>query len=187
MKTLKILSMMALLAGSASGFAPAQEKANRPPGGDRFRFLYLAVFEGLIEDGVQKETVQRVLDPDTRWFIINCPICTPVHFAFDVYRSSLSVQSWTTGELPPGHGPGLSKDEAARFASTDVVTRHGALKTLIDRYVERRFARVNMTDKEKDRLRESIKIGMKEGLEQLKGQDRQADFPSSCPSCEGAN
>jgi len=136
---------------------------------------------------VQKETVQRVLDPDTVWFITNCPICDSVRFAFQVYQASWSVQSWVRGDLPPGHGDGLSKDDAARFASKDVVTRHEALKALIDRYVQRRFARVDMNEKEKDRLRESIKIGMKEGLEQLKAQDRQADFPSSCPSCEGAN
>lgn len=187
---MKKIMTLALLAGGAlagAAFPAAQDGQSRTPGGDRFRFLYLAVFEGLVEDGIQKETVAQVVDPDKAWFITNCPICNPVRFAFEVYHASLSLQSWVSGDLPPGHGPGLSKEEAVKFASQDVVTRHNALKALVGRFVERRFTRSQMTEEEKNRLREAIKIGMKEGLAQLKAQERESKFPASCPSCEGAN
>jgi len=44
-----------------------------------------------------------------------------------------------------------------------------------------------MTEQESDRMRVALKIGMEEGLEAMKRTRSEERFPSSCPSCEGAN
>jgi len=113
-----------------------------------------------------------------------------VHAAFRAYSSYARDNGWKSPRkdgLPPWFGDGLPKETVEALKSDDIKTRHGALEKLVDKYVTQRFARLKMTEQESDRMRVALKIGMKEGLEAMKRTRSEERFPSSCPSCEGAN
>lgn len=84
-------------------------------------------------------------------------------------------------ELFDSRGPGLPAALEAQLRAADLPTRKKGLMALVDRYVERRFERVKMTDEQKGRLHRAILEGRKRGAGHLN--PKAGDF---CPSCEGA-
>jgi phosphoglycolate phosphatase-like HAD superfamily hydrolase len=110
--------------------------------------------------------------------------------AFRAYAVYAQDHGWKTDRqdgLPPWFGPGLSKEIQEGLAHADVKKRHAALQSLVEKYVTRRFDNLRMSDERRIRMKESLKEGMGLGLKRLKESGGEAMFPSSCPSCEGAN
>jgi hypothetical protein len=185
----KIALALLALAGGFASFA-LQEREKPVTDAERTRFLFSAIYEGLIEDGAVESAVKPIVDRRDEWFVPKCPICDPVYSAFRAYLGFIRDHGWKserTDGLPDWFGSGLSKETVKDLADPEVKTRHAAFQALVDKYVKRRFASVVMSAERKDRMQESLKIGMKEGIVNLKQSDRADLFPSSCPSCEGAN
>jgi hypothetical protein len=187
------MKLIAIVVAGSLGLAGAlwpQEPPRRVSDNGRARFLFHGIFEGLVEDGVQAEIVERVLARRDEWFVPKCPICNAVHAAFQAYASYARDHGWRsprTDGLPPWFGLGLPADTVEALKSGVVKLRHGALEKLVQRYIAQRFSRLKMTDAEAESMRIALKLGMKEGLGFLKDSGGEELFPSSCPSCEGAN
>jgi hypothetical protein len=170
------------IAIAAAGAFALQERETAPV--DRTRFLFAAVIEGLTEDGFEPQLAGEIGDKARSWFIKSCPICDSVLMAFKAYKAS--CDGWRM-KSEPWNGSRVPKDTMERLRHTDTVTRHKAFEGLISKYVDARFERMKMTPEARDRMRESIKEGMGEGLKMLKSSGSEELFPASCPSCEGAN
>ena len=185
------IAAIAVLAGlGVAGFLRPQEGAGPVSDTDRTRFLFHGVFEGLVDDGAQVDVVARILEKKNEWFVPKCPLCISVHAAFQAYASYGRDNGWKSPRkdgLPPWFGTGFPKETLAALQGDDVKVRHQALEKLVHRYVNQRFGRIQMTQEERARMRESIKEGMGEGLKMLKQAGSEELFPASCPSCEGAN
>ena len=149
---------------------------NGPDEKEVARFLTLAIFDGLWEDGAEADVVKPLAKHDDPIYIYKCPICMPVAHAFDIYASA----------PPPliydGRGPGLPPDVLAQLKAVDLPPRKKGLEALVKRYVDRRFERLKMSDEEKTRLRGLIEKGRKTGMTYKS--PKPGDF---CPSCEGAS
>jgi uncharacterized C2H2 Zn-finger protein len=184
------LAAIAILAGLGAAAFGLQERERPVTNEERTRFLFHAIYEGLIEDGAQLASVKAILDKRNEWFIARCPVCDSVFAAFQAYFMYSENHGWKTDRadgLPDWFGRGWSKETVADLKHPEVKRRHAALKGIVEKYVARRFETVKMTDARRDRMQESLKIGMKEGLGFLKDSGGEDLFPSSCPSCEGAN
>lgn len=187
---MKIIAVCLLAVAGIAGTLWTQEKGGPVSSNERTRFLFHGVLEGLMEDGVQAEVVDRILDRRDDWFVPKCPICISVHAAFRAYSSYARDNGWKSlrkDGLPPWFGSGLPKETVDALKSDDIKTRHGALEKLVEKYVAQRFARLKMTQEETSRMREALATGMKEGQDAMKRTKSEERFPSSCPSCEGAN
>ncbi|HXX93531.1 MAG TPA: hypothetical protein VEN81_07850 [Planctomycetota bacterium] len=153
----------------------AQTPSSRTEGELRSRFLFLAVFEGLWEDGADPGVIQAILQKRWDHFIPKCPICHPVSHAFGLYAKSEDV------ELYPSRGKGLPKELQDGLRSPERKERLTAILKLVERYVSRRFAQTKMSDEERTNMRQWLWMGRKEGLS-MKG----GGFGDFCPSCSGA-
>ena len=142
---------------------------------DRARFLTMAVLEGLWEDGAKPDLIQAIVKDPWSVFVPKCPICMPVRHAFRILAAA------PPPDMYDSRGPGLPAALEAQLRSVDIPTRKKGLMALVDRYVERRFERVKMSDEEKGRLRRLIEEGRKIGTGYMN--PAPGDF---CPSCEGA-
>jgi hypothetical protein len=142
---------------------------------ERSRFLMMAVLEGLWEDGAKPDLIQAIVKDPWSVFVPKCPICMPVRHAFRILAAA------PPPDMYDSRGPGLPAALEAQLRDVDVPTRKKGLMALVDRYVERRFERVKMSDEEKGRLRRLIAEGRKIGTGYMN--PAPGDF---CPSCEGA-
>jgi uncharacterized C2H2 Zn-finger protein len=184
------ITIAVLLIGSGAAAFALQEREGPVPDGERTRFLFHAIYEGLIEDGAQPAAVKAILDKRDEWFVPKCPICDSVFSAFRAYFVYSDNHGWKTGRddgMPDWYGRGWSVETLANLKHAEIKRRHGAFQALVEKYVDRRFETVRMTAERKDRMKEALKIGMKQGLESLKATGSEDHFPASCPSCEGAN
>ena len=185
---MKFLAIGAVLA--AAGALGLQEAERPITNHERTRFLFHAIFEGLVEDGAPQATVKAIIEKRNEWFIPKCPICDAVLAAFNAYAVYGEHHGWKSPRkdgLPDWFGNGWTRETVADLGNADVKKRHAVFQALVEKYVDRRFETVKMTPARKDRMQEALKIGMKEGLSRLKESGNEELFPSSCPSCEGAN
>src|SRR5687767_13620780 len=74
-----------------------QERERPVTNEERTRFLFHAIYEGLIEDGAQPGSVKAILDKRNEWFIPRCPICDSVFTAFQAYFMYSENHGWKTG------------------------------------------------------------------------------------------
>lgn len=139
------------------------------------RFLTLAVFEGLFEDGAEADVVKAVASDRHQLFIAKCPICHPVKHAFEMIAAA------PPPDLYNGRGAGLPKDLLAQLRSSDLPTRKRGLEALVKRYIDRRFERVKMSEAERVRLRRRMEDGREKGMSYAGL--KPGGF---CPSCDGA-
>jgi hypothetical protein len=184
----KLLAIGVVIA--AAGAYGLQEQERPVTDHERTRFLFHAMFEGLVEDGAQQAVVKAIVDNRNEWFIPKCPLCVSVLAGFHAYATYGEHNGWKSPRkdgLPDWFGGGWTRETVAELHHADLKRRHAALQALVEKYVARRFETVKMTGARKDRMRESLKIGMNEGLSRLKESGSEDLFPSSCPSCEGAN
>jgi hypothetical protein len=140
------------------------------------KVVFFAVLEGLYEDGVSSEAADNVVGKTKdgkgeikQTFVFACPLCHPVYEAFRAYqqRPTFRDKGDTFGK---GIDPRLETDLRAR----DLLTRQGALQTLVHRWVERRLNGMGLSEVQKKdwarRLEERSNQGG-ELLETLKQSD----------------
>src|SRR5215831_1345139 len=127
---MKRLLLFLLLIGCSA--PPAQ------PVGDaeRSRFLFLAVLEGLWEDGPDPQLLKPLLDAPRDHFVPKCPLCTPVAHAIRVYVENPDVPVYGA------RGNAFPRELADGLKNPDRAARLRALEGLVARYADRRFARM---------------------------------------------
>jgi hypothetical protein len=149
---------------------------NGPEEKELARFLTLAVFDGLWEDGAEADVVKDLAKDDHPVYIYKCPICMPVLHAFKMLAAAPPPPMYD------GRGAGLPKEIVGALKAGDLPTRKKGFEALVKRYVERRFERLKMTDEEKTRLRALIERGRKAGMSY-----KSLPAGDFCPSCDGAS
>ncbi len=190
----------ALLAGLFFGIATATATADAAPVilihreyPEEHRFIFYAVLEGAYEEGLSEETVSILLgEKGTEHFVIGCPICSPAYEALRAYRDAPKFTSKKVSQK--GFGAGLSDEELALVSGT-VEDRRKFIRTLVSRWIEARFALLNLPEDREKAMRESLQKMSEKGtalLENFKkgGNGDQlakayADW-EFCPSCSGA-
>ncbi len=139
---------------------------------DMGKFLFMAVLNGLHNDGVDLELAKDIAtEKHGSYFVGKCPVCGPVSSAFYAYYKGASS----------GWGKGLDEDTMKKLRSKKDKVRHMAFKMLVQKYVQARFANHKMTDAEKQAMRARLKNGRKRGMGVKSG-----SFGKFCPSCDGA-
>ena len=200
-----VLCLAAVLAGTASRAAPQDTGA--PPaestkrnGVDhlaRNRFLFFAVLEGLMEDGMGDDAVKAVLEKDAkdryRNFVSACDVCSPVLEAFRAFDGREGEHGFyysRKGDPYAGtDGTRIPAEIASMLADPDVAARRKGLALFVARCVARRLALLRLDDKERGRWQRDIAIGRKEGMSFLR---RWNESPTertdmeTCPNCDGA-
>jgi hypothetical protein len=139
------------------------------------RFLFLAIFEGLWEDGADPELIQSILKMPEDHFVLKCPICSPVSHAFSIYATSQDVPGYAS------RGNGFPQAIKEELKSPDRATRLKGLESLVDRYVARRFESTRMSEQERKDMQSRLIMKKKLGTSY---KDRR--FGEFCPSCNGA-
>lgn len=159
------------------------------------RFLFFAVLEGLYEDGVSNQIVERVIELDARtgWpkhFVYACPICTP---AFDAFRSYRSRTAFFGRKVPSDtFGDGLDEELARALLDRDELVLASALQELLERWTARRIELLRVSSSERDALAQDLAERKKRGSEFLRAYQANGTAPQyagmkTCPLCEGAS
>lgn len=152
------------------------------------RFLFFAVLEGLMEDGVPDETVASILEQDEKHqyvnFVYSCPICMPVINACQAFvqREKFFYYGWK-GDPYLGEGR-LPQETRTLLASADRGDRREGLSSLVKRFVERRMSLLKLEGAEKAAWMHAFEAGLKQGME---SQPAMNPGLGNCPSCLGAN
>ena len=139
--------------------------------GETRRFIFHSVLEGLYEDGVATEDVERILmrreNEEYFHFIYSCPVCMPSVWAFDTYRLRPEYfHCVKSGDSTFGWG--LEKKIRQDLHSDDVKRRLSAINTLIDRWIHRRMDRLRLTKEERADLSERLEDKRQQGMGMLK-------------------
>jgi hypothetical protein len=142
---------------------------------DRTRFLVVAVFEGLLEDGADVALLAPLLKDPDKYFVVKCPVCWPVIDGMKTYIKLRENMSY------PSEGSGFPEDLKAGLKSPDRAARLKAIEALVDRYVSRRFETTVMTAGEKEQIKSLLIMAKKYGTT-----IKPESFGSFCPSCNGA-
>lgn len=194
-----IAMSLALAIGTNSSIVRDIEPSQNPPASERAATdyeleLFLAVLEGLYEDGVSNEAVDAitVIDAEHGYpanFVWACPVCMPAYRAFLTYRARPEF-TWIKGS--PDFGPGLTAEQLAGLTTGEFSARQDALMELVGGWVERRMARLRLTPEENAAWRREMEERRKKGMEQLATYKRQGlggsyARMSDCPLCDGAN
>ena len=133
------------------------------------KFISTSVLDGLKEDGAPREfAMQLSRNPD---YVGKCSLCAPTREAFVRY-SQLEKQP---------EGKGLKEDLRVRLASANAEIRHAALRELVQKYMERGYAKANMSPEERTAMRNKID---EERKRSMGGLPRGQTF---CPACDGAS
>lgn len=176
---------LALLGALALSTAPDGDRTKPLDPRDLNRFLFFAVLEGLVVDGVPDETVARILEQkDGRYvnFVYACDICHPTIEALKGYTMREEFFHGRKGD--PLVGKAALPDEIARLLDhAEAAKRREGITMLTNRYVERRFKELHYTEAEAKPVRLALEEAKKKGGVQSPAQ--QADL-KDCPSCKGA-
>jgi len=159
--------LLAILCGCAAPTAASVGDA------ERSRFLFLAVVEGLWEDGPDPQLLKPLLDAPRDHFVPKCPLCTPVAHAIRIYVDGSDVPVYGA------RGNAFPRELAEGLRSAERATRLRALEGLVARYTGRRFDR--MAPGERAEMRKYLDVGKQDGMALM-----EPEFAASCPSCSGA-
>ena len=135
-------------------------------------FLFFAVLEGLHEDGMPIGLAKKIAQEENgNYFVPKCPICMPVQQAFQAYsKGKMRIT-----------GNHLEESTQNNLVNENKTIRHESFKKLIDKYVDRYFAKLKLSGKEKKALKKLLEENREIGM------TRKRDaFGSFCPSCDGA-
>lgn len=152
-----------------------QAAADRAPAAEsRFdetkRFIFHSILEGLYEDGVSTEDVERILmrreDEEYFHFIYACPVCMASVWAFDAYRLRPERLHFVKSGAST-FGFGLEKEISEALHSDDVKRRLSVINTLIERWIDRRMDTLRLTKEERAELAERLEEKREEGLARL--------------------
>ncbi len=142
---------------------------------ERSRFLFMAVLEGLTEDGPDPALLKPLVEKPDDHFVAKCPICMPVSHAIRVYAGNPDVP------LYGARGKSFPQAVADGLRASDRRARLAALEEMIARYAARRFERTRMSDAERREIRALLEEGKRDGMSMLA-----PGFGDRCPSCSGA-
>ena len=150
--------------------------------GETQRFIFYSILEGLYEDGVSSEDVNRILmrrEGEHHFhFIYACPVCTASVWAFEAYSlRPEKLHGVKAGDSTFGWG--LRKKIRDDLHSDDVKRRLSAINTLIGRWIERRMDTLRLTEKERAELADDLDGRRELGMARLNQFRRQMS--------EGAN
>jgi hypothetical protein len=134
-------------------------------------FITDAINTGLTEDGVSTALISDLGKRDD--FLGKCRLCGPTHQALIAY-GKLDKQP----VAKPGKG--LPEDLLKRLKSDNNETRRAAIREMVHRYIDRQYARQDLTAEQKTSLQAKMETMRKEMSTSLPGGQK------FCPSCDGA-
>jgi hypothetical protein len=139
---------------------------------DASRFILDAVADGLNADGVPPALAAAIARND-KDFIPKCRIC-------GMARKALVAHGELKQAPAAQAGRGLSEDLIRRLQSRESSIRHGALKDLIQRYMDHAHAKLDVSAEQRAALQKDLEEMRKMAMG---GLPRGQKF---CPSCDGA-
>jgi hypothetical protein len=145
--------------------------ANPPKPIETDEFIRDAITNGLLEDGVPTALAGDLGKRDD--FIGKCQLCQPAQFAFREHGKLKTVPAAKEGR-------GLSEELVKRLKSDNNETRRLALRELVHQYIDREYARRDLTTEQKTALQTALEEKRKA---QANGLPAGQKF---CPSCDGA-
>jgi len=137
------------------------------------QLVFYAVLEGLYEDGVSTDDVNRILavDPRTRQpqfhehFVDACPLCAPAFDAFVLYRSRPRFHC--RKDSADTFGSGLDPILAKKLRSDGKADQLEAIQTMVNRWVIRRLEGMRLTKDEREQWTAVIEEGRRQGMGRL--------------------
>lgn len=137
------------------------------------RMVFFAVLEGLYEDGVPDDVVDSVVprqpkdgdNPVKTSFVFQCPLCHPVYEAFTLYQKRPPFSGG--GARRDTFGKGIESDLRTALLSRVARTRLGALKVLVQRWVERRLTAMRLSEAEKQEWAKNLAARSGQGKGEL--------------------
>jgi hypothetical protein len=137
------------------------------------QLVFFAVLEGLYEDGVSSDDVNRILAVDPRTnqpqfsenFVGACPLCLPAYDAFVLYRSR--PRFYGRKDSADTFGPGLEPILAKKLHSDLKADQLEAIQTMVSRWISRRLMSMRLTKDEREQWIAIIEEGRKKGMDQL--------------------
>ena len=179
------IHLIALALAAVAGLAPAAPQQGRIAVKTREfnRFIFFAVLEGLYEDGVPKEVVDRILQKGDRYthFVYACPICTPVVEAFRAFSMRGEYHYSWKDEDGAYLGRTLPEELLKTLKDPSIEVFRDGMEKLIRRFLRRRMDLLRFTADDRNAFSEAMEMGRKEGMSSLP-----ASNPGlkKCPSCE---
>jgi hypothetical protein len=171
MKHASAVALILTAFGGVVAAPPPPAEKFGPKDGPR-EFLRLAIIDGLTEDGVPPAFAESLAKKEGD-YIGKCSICQPVH-------SALVEFAMLNAKPTAKEGKGLEEAFAMRLTSDKDEVRRGALRELVQRYVEREYVRLNLDadrrgkiEKEMEQMRKISASGLPKTV-------------AFCPSCDGA-
>lgn len=149
------------------------------------RFLFFAVLEGLVVDGVPDETVAKILEQKDGHFVnfvYACQICSPTIEALKAYAMREEFFHGRKGDPLVGK-PEVPAEIARLLDHSEAAKRREGIERLVNRFVERRFKELRYTEAETQPVRLALAEAKKRGGVMSPAQ--KAEMPD-CPSCKGA-
>jgi hypothetical protein len=135
-------------------------------------FVHAAVVNGLTEDGAAPALAGELGKRDAD-FVPKCFIC-------DSTRSALKAYAKCDKQPAAKEGRGLSEELVKRLQSGTDATRRSALRDLVQRYIDREYARRDLTTEQKTSLQTELEKLRKLAMGALRNGQK------FCPSCDGA-
>lgn len=134
------------------------------------QLVFFAVLEGLYEDGVSTDDVERILavDPRTKQprleehFVYSCPLCMPAFDAMVLYRSRPNF--YGRKDSADTFGPGLEPAIKKKLDSAQKADQLEAVQTLVNRWVGRRLDSMRLTKDEREQWTAVIEEGRQKGM-----------------------
>jgi hypothetical protein len=167
----RILGTGLVLAALGAVVATPVPAADSPKPPDANVFIHDAIINGLTEDGASLVIVADIAKRDD--FVPKCGICEPT-------RSALKEYAKRDKAAAPKQGRGLSEELLKRLKSDDNSTRRLALRELVQRYIDREYARRELTAEQKTALQSELEMRRKAAMGGLRQGEK------FCPSCDGA-
>ena len=145
---------------------------------EMIRFVFLAVLEGLYEDGADSLLLKGLLEgPPDELFVYKCPICDAVQSAMSAYVTGNIPGIWV-GEL---YGEGFPEAIRAGLGNPDRDGKLDALESLVSRYVKRRFDTHRLAPEDETRLKKALLEGKRFGRSVMS-----KSAGNRCANCTGA-
>jgi len=146
--------------------------------GEAHKFIFFSVLEGLYEDGVTQDEIERILmkreGHGYEHFIYSCPICTGVLQAARLYAARPRFHSFKPTPADEHQvengtfGSGLSAEVRLALASEKVEIRLEAIHGLVWKWSDRRLKRLDLSHEEETELLAEIDAGREAGMSALR-------------------
>jgi hypothetical protein len=196
---LAALPVLVLILGVFSLRGDTQKPRGKPriiDPGSMTQLVFFAVLEGLYEDGVSTEDVDRILavDPKTKalrleeHFVYGCPLCLPTFDAMVLYRSRPTFHGRKNSA--DTFGPGLEPALKKKLDSVQKADQLEAIQALVNRWVGRRLDSMRLTKDEREQWTAMIEEGRQKGMASLQaaqaGNRNEYLGWKGCAICDGS-